>query len=678
MRRFFGIARGIARLIGLAGLGLAGVVVFLYVNTGPLPPPERPGIDWRFRDGTPLPGGDAPVEVPLAAISPALIEATLAVEDRRFYRHFGLDPIRIAGALVHNLRAGRLMEGGSTITQQLARNAYLSHERTWSRKLREAVLALKLERTLTKEAILERYLNTIYYGNGAYGVEAAARLYFGKSAADLTLPEAALLAGIPKGPALYEPFAHPEAALARRREVLRAMVDAGTLSPEEAARAAEAPLALVRRKPAPDLYGYAREAAVRFLEAELGLPRAVQPYAGLTVTLTLDPKAMQAAEAALARRLPAGDADGLTAAIVAADPADGGIRALVGGRDFRTEPFDRTAARRPPGSAFKPIVYLAALEAGMTPLSVVDSKPTVFVYDGGRTYAPKNYGDRYYGPITMLRAVKRSDNIYAVSALMAAGAEAVVRRAHDLGIRSPLPAVPALALGAQGVTPLELAEAYTTLAAGGLHAPLHLVERVETKDGRVLYEARPKREPAADPATVFVLTRLLEGVFDVGETPEAMGTAALIAADIRRPVAGKSGTTATDAWMAGYTPDLAVVVWVGRDDARPIDDRIAGPVAKHLFADVLEGALRDVPPHLFPIPDGVAAAYVDEASGRATCGRGTLVYFVRGTEPPAPCGLAAGSGPAEREGRPPAPPAERRASLIDRLRQLFGDPISGR
>ncbi|MBE3597050.1 MAG: PBP1A family penicillin-binding protein [Hydrogenibacillus sp.] len=688
MRLWRSLAGTVLAAMAALFLALCALFIFVYVNLGPLTGLESAGIDWRFRDGTPVTGpNEGRPYVRLSEISPALIDATLAVEDRRFYDHIGLDPKRIVGAFIKNVSAGRILEGASTITQQLARNLYLSHERTLWRKFQEAVLAVKLERELSKEEILERYLNTIYYGNGAYGVEAAARAYFGKAAKDLTLAEAALLAGIPKGPSLYEPRGHPNAAKARRRVVLQAMVDDGRIRAEDARRAAEEPIVLAEPHERPDLFGYARDEAARWIEATLGISRSAQPYARLKVTLTLDPEATAAAEKALRRRLPPDDPKlgPLSVSIVVLDPNDGGIRALVGGRDYAREPYNRAMARRPPGSTFKPIVYLTALEAGMTPLTVVDSKPTAFVYDDGRrTYTPHNYGDHYYGPITMIEAVRKSDNIYAVSALMAVGAEAVVKRAHELGVEAPLPAVPAVSLGAVAVTPLELATVYAALSSGGLRPTPHLVERVETIDGRVLYAAHPERVRVADEAHAFVLTRLLEEVFEPG------GTAAGVAADIHRPVAGKSGTTPTDAWMAGYTPDLVTVVWVGRDDMQPIDDRIASPIAKHLFAEVLEEAHAGSPPRLFSIPDGVAAAYVDLARGEAACGKGELYYFIRGTEPKNPCTVAGGSANGEANaaarpnGAPPTAPETRRetpgslnlpslwSELMDRLRSDRG------
>ncbi|MBE3594923.1 MAG: penicillin-binding protein [Candidatus Carbobacillus altaicus] len=622
------------------------MIVFLYINTGPLPDLQtsHPPVLYD-RNGQSFTTADQGHPSQLKNISPYLIQATIAVEDRRFYDHPGFDPRRILASLWTDLKARRFVEGASTITQQLARNLYLSHERTLTRKVLELVYALKLEATYSKDELLERYLNTIYYGAGAYGIEQAAQRYFNKPASDLNLAEAALLAGIPQSPSRINPLVDLEKARARQKVVLEAMINAGMITREKAQDALKSPLSIVSRaRKSRSWAPYFRDAVLEEVQSILHLTPEELQSGGYRITTTLDQTMQKAAEDAVKRFLPSESE--LEVALIAIDPQDGGVRALIGGRDYEKSPFNRALkARRQPGSAFKPIVYLTALEDGMTPLTEIESRPTVFTYDGGRTYEPKNYHERYAERyITMYEAIQRSDNIYAVTTLMHVGAERVARRAQALGIREPLEKVPALALGASGVSPASLAQVYATLAAYGEKHPLHFVERIEDENGRTLYTFSERGKRVADPAHVFVLTRLLQGVFEPSPSPgEPNGTAFAIAKDIHRPIAGKTGSTPTDGWMAGYTPDLAAVVWVGYDDMRPIDERDTSESSrsKHIFASFIENALNDKPPKLFSIPDGVEMAYIplgtDTKKGEIHCGDGTLLFFIEGTAPHTAC-----------------------------------------
>ncbi|MFD1776507.1 transglycosylase domain-containing protein [Paenibacillus rhizophilus] len=580
--------------------------------------------------------------VGLKDISPLLIQATLAVEDRKFYEHTGFNFKSMGRAVLVNLEKGSRSQGASTLTQQLARNLYLSHEKTWTRKAKEAFYTLQLEMKYSKDDILRMYLNEIYYGHGAYGVEAASRMYFGKPAASLDLAESALLAGIPKGPTYYSPYNHPDNAKNRQRIILSSMVEMGEITKAEAARAEAETLDIKPREEqtasqsAPYFRDYVGTAAAKLL----GIGTDELELEGLSVYTTLDPDMQQAAEAAVAQGM--AGAGGLETALVSIDPRTGYIKAMVGGVNYRANQFNHAlATTRQPGSSFKPIMYLTALSGKeMTGLTVFNSQPTLFHYDNNRkTYQPRNFGDKYLGEINMRQAIAASDNIYAVNTIMKVGPEKVIEMARKMGIVSPLSDVPSLALGASPVSPLEMAGAFSVIADGGVKMPAPAILKITDAKGNILYEApKAKGESVVSPAAAYVLTRLMEGVFETG------GTGNRVASLIKRPVAGKTGTTDTDAWMVGFTPELATAVWVGYDKGRDItttEGRRAAPI----FAQYTEKALENVPPKIFPIPDGVVSVYINPESGKlatAACPDKALETFISGTEPTAYCDLHGG------------------------------------
>jgi 1A family penicillin-binding protein len=571
--------------------------------------------------------------VRLNEIADSFKQAIIAIEDQRFYRHFGIDLHGTLRAVWVNLRSMDKVQGASTLTQQLARNLYLSHERTWSRKLKEAVYALQLELNFSKDEILELYLNTIYFGHSLYGVETAAQGYFGKSAKDLTLAESALLAGVPKGALYYSPYIDPDAAKRRQKLVLQAMVDAGMITQAEAdaAYAEELvyqPLEHVRVSEAPYFSDYIRQTAVH----KLGLDEKLLSGGGVRVYTTLDLEMQRAAEEVIEKHLQSYPE--LQVALVAIDPRTGHIKAMVGGRNYEQNQFNRAfATTRQPGSAFKPIMYLTALQQeGFHALTRYRSEPTSFTYDEGRqTYTPSNFGDKYANDdITLRQAIAQSDNIYAVHTIMDIGPEKVIEMARKLGISAPMQPLPSLALGTFPVSPVEMAAAYSVIANQGIRREPTAILRIEDSRGKTLYEAKPQEERVIEPAYAYVLTKLMESVFEPG------GTAARVASTLKRPAAGKTGTTNTDAWMVGFTPELSVAVWLGYDRDRTITKAESSRAAP-IFADFIEAALRAVPPKLFEVPTGVVSLYIDPASGTIAtpdCGAGArLEYFVKGTEP---------------------------------------------
>ena len=587
----------------------------------------------------------APVEgqvVRLDAVPKAVQQAFLAVEDQRFLEHHGVDWRRVWGAVWANLRSRAYEQGFSTITMQLARNVFPeripARERTLSRKLLEVRAARAIEDTFSKPQILELYLNHVYFGNGARGIEAAARHYFGTTTRSLTLSQGALLAALLKGPALYDPRRHPERARERRDLVVTLMEQQGRVTAAEAAAARKAPLGVLSRSragrsddgPAPHFVEHVR----RELEERFGEELYDEP---LRIHTTLDVGAQKAAEEELIRQLktveggsagrlrgpkyavhPKDDAalGYLEGAVVALDVVSGDVLAWVGGRDFLHSRFDRVvASRRQTGSAFKPFVFAAALGAGRMLSEHVPDEPIRIQLDRRRFWEPKNFGNEYDGEVTLREALVRSKNVPTVQLAGDVGLQKVADVARQAGIESPMDASPSLALGTVAVSPLELATAYTAFATLGDAVRPRVVLKVVRPDGRVLWEAGPsERRRVLDPAVAFLVTDVLRDAVTRGT-----GTPARQALPAEIPVAGKTGTTndATDAWFVGYTPEVVAVVWVGFDQPRPITaaatgGRVAAPVWGRMMARLAEGRR---PPRPWTAPPGVVSATVDSQTG---------------------------------------------------------------
>ncbi|MFC5450442.1 transglycosylase domain-containing protein [Paenibacillus aestuarii] len=573
--------------------------------------------------------------VPLKDISPYLIKATLAVEDQHFYEHFGVDLKAVARAAVVNVQAMAKVQGAGTITQQLARNLYLNHDRTWARKIKETVYAIQMEMQLSKDEILDDYLNQIYYGHSTYGIETASELFFGKHASELSLAESAMIAGVPKGPRYYSPYYDLNNALDRQKVVLQTMVHSGFITQEAADAAAKEkltiqPLTKKKEAAAPYFRDYVRALATD----TLGIPEEQVDEGGIKIYTTLDMNAQKIAEDVMNKEL--AEKPDIQGALVAIDPRSGAIKAMVGGRDYTENQFNRAISnKRQPGSSFKPFVYMVALQNGYTPATLVKSEPTVFTYDQGRQqYTPRNFNDQYVNAnIDMRQAISKSDNIYAVHTILDVGPDKVIDLARKLGITSPMKPLPSLALGAYPVSPLEMASAFGTIANQGVRIEPTAIERIEDANGKVLYQAAPKSEKVLEPAVSYVMTNLMESVFEEG------GTGNRVASTLKRPIAGKTGTTDTDAWLVGFTPELATAVWVGYDKDRDIST-VESHLASPIFAEFTERTLEAIPPKLFPIPDGVVNVYVDPATGKLAnedCPNSKMEAFLNGTEPTTYC-----------------------------------------
>jgi len=549
---------------------------------------RAPVVRLLARDGSLLSerGGDG-AYVPLDLLPRHLLDAVIATEDRRFFKHWGLDPTGMLRAAFTNLRAGRVAQGGSTLTQQLAKNLFLGSERTYARKLEEIVLALWLELRLGKRNILELYLNRVYFGAGTYGVETAAQRFFGKSAREVSLVEAAVLAGLLKAPSRYSPAFNPHIARARAGDVLAKMVEARFLSAEEGERAGQATLrfaeTLGRGQSGLD---YAIDAVLEQLP-----PLVVSPASDLVVETTIDANLQRRAQTLVQNAL-SGEgqsARASQAALVIVD-LNGGIRAVVGGRSYAESQFNRALkARRQPGSAFKMFVYLAALESGLKPDSTVQDLPIL-----GAGWSPRNEGAGYRGTVTLRDALAQSMNAAAARLHMTVGLRTTAAVARRLGIRSPLRAEASLALGTSEVTPIELTAAYGVLANGGRALEPYLIGRVRTGAGAVLFERR--EASAAElvaPSNVAAMNDMLNAVL-VSGTGKRAALPGL-------PAAGKTGTSQDfrDAWFVGYTEQFVAGVWVGNDDGRAMNKMMGGNLPARLWHDVMlaahEGASASAP-----------------------------------------------------------------------------------
>ncbi|MBL8583537.1 MAG: penicillin-binding protein [Rhizobiaceae bacterium] len=568
------------------GIGTAGLVAYYGAKMPSATTwaiPDRPpnvkivAVDGSLVANRGMTGGEA---VGLHEMSPYIPEAVMAIEDRRFYSHFGIDPLGLARAMVENVFSGRVNQGGSTITQQLAKNLFLKPDRTVERKVQEVLLALWLEQKHSKDQILEMYLNRVYFGSGAYGVEAASRRYFGKSARDVSLAEAALLAGLLKAPSRLSPARDPKAAEARAQLVLAAMRDQDLISGKEFAHAKDAPAA---RAPA-YWTGSEHYVADRVMEE---LPDLIgEVGADVIVDTTIDLTLQKLAEASIRRLIAEEGAklDVTQGALVSIDNS-GAVRAMVGGADYANSQFDRAAeARRQPGSAFKPFVFLAALEQGRTPDSVRNDAPIRI----GK-WTPENYHGKYYGKVTLTTALAKSLNSVAAQLAMEVGPATVVETAHRMGIESKLEANTSIALGTSEVTPLELTAAYVPFANGGYRPDVHIVQRVTTASGEVLYEnTGGSVTRVLKPEIVGMMNAMMRETLKDGTARKAA---------FGWPAAGKTGTSqnSRDAWFVGYTANLTTGVWFGNDDGRPMKKVTGGALPAQAWHEFMLAAHEGVP-----------------------------------------------------------------------------------
>ncbi len=570
-------------------------------------------------------------EVRLSQISPYFVQAILAMEDAQFYRHHGINKKGLVRALFNHFIRWRRAGGGSSITQQLAKNLYFSFERSWGRKVRELLLACQMEQRYSKEEILEAYCNQIDFGSNAFGIEQASQTYFAKHADELTLAEAAFLANLPRWPSRYNPYLNFEIAKERQRLVLSRMVAAGFITEAEKEQALAAPLHLQRLNLFWGKASYYVDQVKRTVE-NLYSPEVLS-YGGLKIYTALDTRlqnyaqeAVQFGLTALDKRLGmkdyelASDAEKrlyLQAALVAMDPRNGKVKALVGGRDFAMSPFNRaTSSHRMPGSAFKPFVYLAAIDLGKyTPASIVVDSAVTFEFNGQK-WSPPNFDRKYRGPITLKTALTHSINVVTAKIIHDIGPEIVVQYAQRMGITSPLSANLSLALGTSSVSPLEMCRAFCPFANGGVNREPLMVKYIEDYQGNVLREFTSQSAQVVDPQSIYMVLDMLLAVVEEGTARSLRDWG------FDRPAAGKTGTTndAKDLWFIGFTPELVTAVWVGYDDNRPVTDAMhreltGAAAAIPIWVRFMENALQHERYREFPIPEGILFEYVDPTTG---------------------------------------------------------------
>jgi penicillin-binding protein 1A len=579
---------------------------------------------------------------------PDLIKnALIAAEDSRFYKHGGVDPLAIGRAIWGSIRTLRIggRGGGSTITQQLARELFLRRDQSIARKIREAILAVDLEKRFSKDEILTRYANEVYFGHGAWGIEAASQVYFNCAASELGLEQAAALAAlIPAPEGKFDPISSPVKLRDRRNRVLKQMLKLGSITPEDYGTAAATPLNASLHDLPLSQHSHFLEAVRQEMVARYGYDTLYR--GGLAIKVTMDPVLQHAAEAAVQDGLKhLEDKVGLRqppleAALIALDNRSGAVLALVGGRDFRSSQFNRaTQSILQPGSAFKIFVYIAAVEHGFTSADTLLDAPVLFPDATGTTYCPKNYSPQFYGITTLRRAFEESYNVTAVKLHALNGLGSAVACARRLGINTPLAPYPSLALGSMGVRPIELAAAYAAVANEGELLTPFLVTSVIDRDGKILDEATIQGTPVMSPQVAFVMLSLLRGVVEHGTGKDLR--------DLGIEVAGKTGTTDdyTDAWFVGSTPRITVAVWVGRDRKLPIGPRVSGSVAalpiwKAFMQSYVSTLTAEQRNETFPAPPGVVFVLIDPSTGlRATprCTNVVLEAFLEGTEPSATC-----------------------------------------
>ncbi|MFN7252051.1 MAG: transglycosylase domain-containing protein [Anaerobacillus sp.] len=641
--RRVGLVRRLIRLILVVGIIVMGSVIGLLTYAKMQGPPPL-----QVQQTTVFYGSDQSIIgqrvvgqnrhwISLDEITPSVIEATIAIEDRKFHRHYGFDFLRIGSAIVKNIQQGTKAQGASTITQQYARNLFLSHDKTWKRKWNEAIYALRLEMNYSKEEILEGYLNTIYYGHGAYGIEAAANFYFQKSARDLNIAEASMLVGIPKGPLYYSPIRNYERARGRQQQVLNAMAAEGYITIEEARDFYDAPLELDHEEAmhSAAIGPYFQDVVDQILTAEYGVDPQLIEAGGLQIFTTLDPNMQRKAEKWVEEELKGTE---LQTALIAIDPRTGDVKAMVGGRNYQESQYNRaTMARRSPGSAMKPLLYYAALENGFTAATPLTSEETTFVFDEGRdTFSPSNFNGKFANDfMTLAKAIALSDNIYATKTHFFLGFDQLVNTAKTLGIKSTLTELPSLALGTKPVRVLEITNSYSAFANGGKRVEPRFITKVIDSNGKVIIDQEPIVEQVIDPNLAYIMTDLMRGMFNLNLSSDHSDiTGRSILHLLHRPVAGKSGTTESDSWMIGYTPQLLTGVWVGHDRGKLKSGE--GQHAKRIWAKFLEDALEDKLKLPFAKPANVVAVKINPDNGRLAtdaCPVQHVSYFVKGTEP---------------------------------------------
>lgn len=578
--------------------------------------------------------GDDNEWVKLDNISKNIRNATVSIEDKNFYKHLGFDYLRIIKALMINVKSGANKQGASTITQQYSKNLFLDFDKTWSRKLKEAWITIRLETHYSKDEILEGYLNTINYG-GIFGIENAAKYYFDKKASELSLAEASMLAGIPKNPSRYSPITHPKEAKERQKLILASMVDNGYITEKEMKRALNEELNYAQEKDdnKSSMIMYYQDAVMKELEKIDSIPTSFLETGGLKIYTNLDSNAQKVLEENINKNI---KSENIQSAAIMMDPNTGKVLALTGGMNYSKSQFNRALSEnRQVGSTIKPFLYYSALENGFTPSTTFTSEKTNFSLDNGKTYSPKNYNDEYAkGPISMATALAYSDNIYAVKTHLFLGQNSLVNMLKRVGISKNVKELPALALGAEEISLIDMMGAYSTLANEGNKIKPHFISKVTDIEGNILYEYKPKPENILNKSTVYVLNELLTSTYAKEFIDYNYPTCYGISSKMTKKYAIKTGTTDTDNLIFGYNKDILVGMWTGYDNNKNVNGTDSSNI-KNAWIDTIEGYLKDKKDNWYKTPSNVVGVAVNPLDGTLSNGKdkSRIQYYIKGTEP---------------------------------------------
>lgn len=574
--------------------------------------------------------------ISLEDISPYLINATISTEDKYFYKHIGFDYLRIAKAIVTNIVKRDKSEGASTITQQYARNLFLNFEKTWKRKIDEALLACELEIHYTKDEILEGYLNTINYG-GVYGIESASKYYFGKSAKDLTLAEATLLAGIPQSPSNYSPVKNYKKSKERQKIVLLMMKNNNKITNEEYNNALNTNLTILGKTEKKEVtsINYFKDSVLEELKKITNIPEEITKTGGLKIYTTLDIEAQEDLEKAVYSYI--NDETKVQTAAIMMNPNTGGVIAMLGGNDYNKSQYNRaTKSKRQVGSTMKPLLYYTALESGFTASSSFTSEKTTFTFSGDKTYSPNNYNDTYANnPISMAAAISYSDNIYAVKTHLFLGENMLVNTAKRLGITSKLAEVPSLALGTEEISLLEMTTSYAAFANSGYKVEPHFIKKIEDSKGNILYENKEKKELILNSSLTFILNEMLTYTYNKNFIDYNYPTLISLLPNITHKYSIKSGTTDTDLLIMGYNKDAVLGIWNGYDDNSKIESKDYS-YHKNIWIDTMEAYFKDKETTWYDIPTNVVGVVVNPITGIIANDNDTkkeMFFYIKGTEP---------------------------------------------
>ncbi len=568
-------------------------------------------------------------------ISDNVKNATISIEDKNFYNHQGFDYLRIMKAMYLNIKNRSIVQGASTISQQYVKNLYLDFNKTWKRKFEEAVLTLKLELHYNKDEILEGYLNTINYGQGNYGIENASKYYFNKSAKDLSLEEATMLAGIPRSPENNNPVSNYDNCLKRAKIVAKSMLDNNYITEEEYNNLFKNPIEIYGKKETNNMLTlmYYHDAVLNELNSIKTIPKSLIKSGGIRIYTSLDVNTQKTMDESIAKN--ATD-ENIQIASIVVNPKTGGIMALAGGTNYAKSQYNRVIqSKRQVGSTIKPFLYYTALENNMTESSTFKSEKTSFVFSENKTYSPKNYSNKYANKdITMAAALAYSDNIYAVKTHLFLGEEQLVTTMKEAGLKEKLEPNPSLALGAKEINMLDYAESYTTLANYGTHEKLYFIEKVEDINGNILYQRKDESEEVLNKDSVFIVNEMMTNTYSSNFIDYLSPTVIYLNSKITKKYALKSGTTESDYWIVGYNPDVLMMVWAGNDMNENVNSSYSKKI-KNIWCDTVEDYTKDKENSWYEMSDNIVGVPLNPITGQKNTenGKTSIFYFKKGSEP---------------------------------------------